>query len=564
MGPPQAISCDICNQKFFKRSLPIHRKQCLKKYEQSFTECPKCLRKVSNDEFGKHKANCKVVRTQRVAKPKIVKERPIKPRDENYESGSETSSDEEDDPREECGFCHRKFNPDRIAKHEQICATNASRKKRKQFKSTSEARLEGTDFEAYKDPNKRRQVEKSVSGKWRQDHERLKNIVEQGRLVSVFKEAGVPLTEMPSSGADLQKLAEGTDTTADIKPEDRPVPEGMVRCPHCTRTFNENSGAKHIPKCKTTKNKPKTLVRKSKPVLEKPKVDHSGVIKSLIKKVLLMRTKKNEYFETKEASMFHEGEAIVTWDGRPGHVRYVGRVSELFPGYWLGLELEKEEGTNDGSAPGGPYYFKCTPGHGLFVRPSKVKKKIVKVEAPPKVAVNGAKKKGSEDEKERFPAPIEKSSKKSTKVQKGEQGAKSSEAKAKVGMVEKLRKEVSQNSPRLQKVTKSPNQEPQQQVAKKKEKKPVAKANAAKAAKQKRIEKDAKFLEALHGKTMPKGEAPAMGSREELGTGHTLGGGGQKAGPGQKTGKKGGKPSAASDREARAAYFERMLAQKQS
>lgn len=57
---------------------------------------------------------------------------------------------------------------------------------------------------------------------------------------------------------------------------------------------------------------------------------------------------------------------------RRGAVRFVGRIPELAPGYWVGVELDEPVGKNDGSAKGGKAYFKCAPAHGVFVRPDKV------------------------------------------------------------------------------------------------------------------------------------------------------------------------------------------------
>mmetsp|Transcript_14057 Transcript_14057/g.30433 ORF Transcript_14057/g.30433 Transcript_14057/m.30433 type:complete len:446 (+) Transcript_14057:963-2300(+) len=391
MPAPLGISCDICGQKFFKRSLPIHRKQCEKKYQQCFTECKKCLRKVSNDEYEKHASECKVVRKKTArnqAKEVKAKEREIrqaqKRQDDDDDSETDSSSDEED-CREECEFCKRKFNPDRIAKHEQICATNAERRKRKQFKTPAEQRLEGTDFEKYLDPKTRRKVEKPMSGKWRQDHERLQGMVEQGRLVKAFQDAGVPLSQLPRQGENLKALVEdGSGSSRTRKPEDEPVEAGMTRCPHCKRTFRDETATRHIPKCKTTKNKPKKLERKSKPVLDKPREDYTTVIKTIVKKVLKMKTKKNSFFETKEASMYQVGEPVLTGDGRKGTIRFIGRCSELFPGYWVGLELDEKKGNNDGTVQGGSAYFKCEDGHGLYIRPSKLKKFVELLPVKPK------------------------------------------------------------------------------------------------------------------------------------------------------------------------------------
>lgn len=639
MPPPQAILCDLCGQKFFKRSLPIHRKQCEKKYQAAFTECKKCLRKVSNDEYEKHFSECKVVRTQRVAKPRVQKERAIKPaadvakkspnEDGESDSESESSSDEED-YREECGFCQRKFNPDRIAKHEQICATNSERKRRKQFKSASQSRLEGTEFEQYIDPSTRRQVDDAPS-RWRNDHERLKGIVEQGRLVKVFQESGIPLSELPSNGADLQGMLEtGTAQRGYDKPEDAPVPEGMKRCQHCMRSFKLETAEKHIPKCKTTVNKPKMLVRKSKPVLEKPKQDNTELIKEAIRRVLKMKNKKDDFYETKEASMFRDGETAYMEDGRRGIVRYVGRVGELYPGYWVGLELPEGKGHNDGSIEN-HRYFKCESEHGVFVRPSKLTKnpplaKVHEAEGisvekkPSKAHVSGesqsetqSKSTKQKAKQEKAPAtpetdeevqPKNSDGKSKQATVKNVAGAKKGQvnkaakpektdaaiekdrsskadsgqkhlanaAKPKPGMVERLREEVRKNSPRA---PPGPNQgdEKAKQTAPKQRKQAQnngnSKAVAAEIARQKRLEKDVKFLEALHGK-MAQGER-GIGSREEVGTGQRLGAASE---PKQAARATKGKPTAApaagagggprADREARAAYFEKMFAQQKN
>jgi len=52
-----------------------------------------------------------------------------------------------------------------------------------------------------------------------------------------------------------------------------------------------------------------------------------------------------------------------------GIVRYIGRV-EFADDVWLGIELRKPNGKNDGSVEG-KKYFACKPKHGLMVRPSR-------------------------------------------------------------------------------------------------------------------------------------------------------------------------------------------------
>lgn len=51
-------------------------------------------------------------------------------------------------------------------------------------------------------------------------------------------------------------------------------------------------------------------------------------------------------------------------------VRYIGNV-EFANGIWLGVELRKPKGKNDGSVQG-QRYFTCKPNHGLMVRPNRV------------------------------------------------------------------------------------------------------------------------------------------------------------------------------------------------
>ncbi|OAA67273.1 dynactin [Niveomyces insectorum RCEF 264] len=64
------------------------------------------------------------------------------------------------------------------------------------------------------------------------------------------------------------------------------------------------------------------------------------------------------------------GQTVKLGDGRRGIIRFVGDT--LFaPGEWVGVELEKSTGKNDGSVQG-ERYFSCAMGRGMFLRPSAV------------------------------------------------------------------------------------------------------------------------------------------------------------------------------------------------
>lgn len=64
-----------------------------------------------------------------------------------------------------------------------------------------------------------------------------------------------------------------------------------------------------------------------------------------------------------------EGLSVLV-NGELGVVRYIG-LAEFAEGIWLGVEMRKPVGKNDGSV-NGKKYFACKPQHGLMVRPSRV------------------------------------------------------------------------------------------------------------------------------------------------------------------------------------------------
>uniref|UniRef100_A0A672NU66 CAP-Gly domain-containing protein n=1 Tax=Sinocyclocheilus grahami TaxID=75366 RepID=A0A672NU66_SINGR len=77
---------------------------------------------------------------------------------------------------------------------------------------------------------------------------------------------------------------------------------------------------------------------------------------------------------TQESLEVQLGERVLVVGQRTGVVRYYGKTS-FAPGFWLGIELDKPSGKNDGSV-GGVRYFSCPPKHGVFAPPSRVQSRI--------------------------------------------------------------------------------------------------------------------------------------------------------------------------------------------
>jgi centrosomal protein CEP350 len=64
------------------------------------------------------------------------------------------------------------------------------------------------------------------------------------------------------------------------------------------------------------------------------------------------------------------GDLVMIAGIEAGTLKFKG-LTVFAPGYWAGIELDKPQGTNDGSKEG-VRYFECKPKHGLFAPPDKV------------------------------------------------------------------------------------------------------------------------------------------------------------------------------------------------
>lgn len=151
-----------------------------------------------------------------------------------HSSGSSCSTEEPELGK--CSHCGRKFLLLRLERHSNVCSRMQG-SKRKVFDS-SRARAKGTELEQYLNWKGPASVKAEAPRKsnWRQKHESFIRTLRQAREVQrVIAKGGNP--------ADLPP----------ILPAENP---DYIQCPHCSRHFAPKVAERHIPKCKTIKNRP--------------------------------------------------------------------------------------------------------------------------------------------------------------------------------------------------------------------------------------------------------------------------------------------------------------------
>lgn len=83
--------------------------------------------------------------------------------------------------------------------------------------------------------------------------------------------------------------------------------------------------------------------------------------------------KIDEKFMGDLAALIHVGDRCeIDPGGKRGVVTFVGKAETLAAGYWIGIQYDEPVGKHDGMVKG-KRYFSCPAGHGVMVRPDKVK-----------------------------------------------------------------------------------------------------------------------------------------------------------------------------------------------
>ncbi|KAM6336114.1 LOW QUALITY PROTEIN: zinc finger C2HC domain-containing protein 1C [Podargus strigoides] len=135
----------------------------------------------------------------------------------------------------QCSFCGHNFLSTRLEKHTSICSKSQG-SKRKMFDS-HKARAKGTELEQHQLWNSSRpQNEPPRRNNWRQKHEAfIQTLCQTCQVQQVLSKEG--------KVSDLPPLPP-------IKNPD------YIACPYCRHRFAPQAGERHIPKCKTIKNRP--------------------------------------------------------------------------------------------------------------------------------------------------------------------------------------------------------------------------------------------------------------------------------------------------------------------
>lgn len=146
----------------------------------------------------------------------------------NFE-GVEGAIPNSNDERVECPDCGRKFLPESLEKHVNICK-KVFMSKRKQFVSSEQRELDELAMVKKKpDPKKPAASNKnSKNNKWKMQSEQFRANMKAARMATSGDEAGYQAAKKIASDYEQQQL---------------------VPCPHCERTFNEDAAKRHIPIC---------------------------------------------------------------------------------------------------------------------------------------------------------------------------------------------------------------------------------------------------------------------------------------------------------------------------
>ena len=352
------------------------------------SECPKCFRKVWNNEWQNHVMNCKIKKKKRPQRKRLTAEEAIAKQtaifDAAHGKGPDRAiggehfdvaefDDEAEDGRLSCEFCRRHFNPERIAHHEEICYNvhGPGKRDRQQFMSAADMRLKDTEFLQWK-TNRRDVSALKPKSRWRERHHSLQNTALQGKLIDLFKAAGLALAELP------RPITHWYEDGRPCTPEPNPRMSAAAR-ELTDKVYGGQFASKAGYLCETGEAMMFQPGLRVKAKDGKGDEDVAAAAASTAAVLAAPAKKKkgggkggvedDERVVAAAKAAGDSGGAVE--DGRRlGEVSYIGRVDGLPQGFWIGVTWRGPHGKGDGRGPSGMRYFKCAPGHGSFIRPS--------------------------------------------------------------------------------------------------------------------------------------------------------------------------------------------------
>ena len=216
------VQCQHCGRRFLEEKLPVHQRSCTADKPAAAVGSHRLKQPTEGLKGGAAaEEEMKVSETEETA---IIV--PSKGYDlSNLPEAEETTAG--DVPMQPCSICGRRFNADRVAKHEAVC-TGTRVKAAARPKASAPAVAAASSAASSSSKSAR---------KWESGHSDFQQAIQYAKQLTAAQKAGVPLSKLP--------------------PPPPSVNADYVSCPHCQRRFNPTAAERHIPSCANTINKPK-------------------------------------------------------------------------------------------------------------------------------------------------------------------------------------------------------------------------------------------------------------------------------------------------------------------
>ncbi|EGR29690.1 zinc C2H2 type family protein, putative [Ichthyophthirius multifiliis] len=210
------IPCKFCNRTFTQTALEHHKKVCTAERPFKPLNRPQQEQKQQQQQQPQQQQQKQQQQYQQQQQEYGV---PKGAYDLSKESGEQYEQELELVP---CGKCGRNFASERISKHEKVCKGPTEKK-------------------VVIEPPKVEKKKQQGDPLWKKQHEEF---IESMKYMKKMK-------KIQEQGGDIRQLPPPKAANTDH----------LIPCPYCNRKFNDQAAEKHIPACKNTINKPKSVAQ---------------------------------------------------------------------------------------------------------------------------------------------------------------------------------------------------------------------------------------------------------------------------------------------------------------